>query len=198
MLRESDNYRVDMEWNGTRITTLRTILPKTKAFKALFVGKRPSPESVAEGHYFRGNQGLSFWNRLREYGILDFDPLSQYPDDRMVRAGFGITDIVKTVAKYTAEPRSKEYDYGVDKFLNDLRLINPRVIVFIYKKVLDEILKRKARSGFVDLTGLFAGAKVYVFPVPGTYGVRQGDIARDLSALRDYLRKFDVDGTEIR
>lgn len=67
--------------------------------KVLFVGKRPSPESVAVGHYFQGRHGKMFWNKLREYGILEFDSVER-ADDFLLKQGFGMTDVVKIPARF--------------------------------------------------------------------------------------------------
>jgi uracil-DNA glycosylase len=55
------------------ILTLRDILPMPGApgLRVLFVAKTPAPTSVEAGHYFQGQHGTNFWNRLRTYGLLN-------------------------------------------------------------------------------------------------------------------------------
>lgn len=157
---------------GQTIRTLRDILPDPPGLKLLFVGKTPSPTSVLEGHYFQGRQGKLFWGKLRQYRILL--PTTTYEDDSLLNNGFGITDVVKVPHVYRQEPSRDEYIKGINRVFSLLKAHNPRVVVFVYKKVLDQVLRHKfclrlkANYGFNhDLRARF-GAHVFVFPMPGT------------------------------
>lgn len=163
--------------NGKVVRTLRDILPDPPGLKVLFIAKTPAPVSVDACHYFQGAQGTMFWNRLREYRILV--PSTSYEDDSLLSHGFGITDIVKVPRKYGNEPSAAEYIAGTDRILNLIRAHNPRVIVFVYKKVVDEILRRKfdlrrkAAYGFNDDLIPHFGTRIFCFPLPGTPCTRE-------------------------
>lgn len=154
------------------IRTLRDILPDPPGLKVLFVAKTPAPVSVDACHYFQGKQGTAFWNRLREYRILV--PTTPYEDDSLLSHGFGITDIVKVPRGYGNEPSAAEYVAGTDRIVNLIRTHNPLVVVFVYKRVVDEILRRKfsvhqkAAYGFNDDLIPRFGTRVFSFPLPGT------------------------------
>ena len=158
--------------DGREIRTLRDILPTEPGLKVLFIAKTPAPKSVATGHYFQGNQGQMFWNRLREYGI--FKPTTRFEDDSLLGHGFGLTDIVKVPRSFSNEPSPAEYIAGMDRILDLIKLHKPRVIVFVYKRVLDEILnrrfgiKKKSAYGFNPEIESHFGSRVFVFPMPGT------------------------------
>lgn len=157
---------------GTEVLTLRDILPSASDFRVLIVGKTPIAESVNLGHYFQGKHGVMFWNRLREYGLLT--ATSGYEDDSLPGVGYGITDIAKTPREYGEEPSKEEYVDGAQRILSIIRERRPAVVVFVYKKVLDKMLRwafgvrGKTRYGFNDSLQNFIGARVFVFPLPGT------------------------------
>lgn len=161
-----------MAVGGRKVLTLRDILPETPGLKVLFVGKTPAPESVAACHYFQGAQGRMFWNRLKEYGLLK--PTTRYEDDSLLDHGFGITDIVKVPRASGNEPSAAEYVAGMHRILDLIRVHRPAVIVFVYKKVLDEMLGRrfgireKSTYGFNPDVEKCFGTRVFAFPLPGT------------------------------
>lgn len=99
-------------WVGDReILTLEDILPARGPMRMLIVGKTPALVSVKVGHYFQGQQGRAFWNRLREYDLVGVPP-DTYEDDVLVSHGYGITDIVKIPRDYGNEPSDDEYREG--------------------------------------------------------------------------------------
>lgn len=168
----SDNT-ITLTVNGTKFRTLRDILPATPGLRALFVGKVPIPESVAAGHYFQGFHGKMFWNRLREYGLLN--PTTPYEDDSLLAHGYGLTDIVKVPRPYKKEPSAAEYAAGVDRILNLVTTHKPEVVVFVYKRVLTRIAEKKWRLkapveyGFNPALEACIGARAFAFPLPGTH-----------------------------
>jgi hypothetical protein len=157
---------------GRPVRTLRDILPEKPGLRVLFVAKTPAPVSVEAGHYFQGAQGQMFWNRLKEYGILA--PTTEFEDDSLLDHRFGLTDIVKVPRAYGNEPSDAEYRSGLARILNLVRLHHPRVVVFVYKRVLDQILRfgfgigEKARYGFNPAFESQFGTRVFAFPLPGT------------------------------
>lgn len=158
--------------DGQPVQTLRDILPKEPGLRVLFVAKTPAPKSVEAGHYFQGKQGRMFWNRLKEYGL--FVPTTEFEDDSLLDHGFGLTDIVKVPRAYGNEPSDTEYRAGMARILDLVHLHHPKVVVFIYKGVLDQILRfrfgieEKASYGFNTSVEAQVGTRVFVFPMPGT------------------------------
>jgi G:T/U-mismatch repair DNA glycosylase len=158
--------------NGREVLTLADILPSQPGLKALFVAKTPALKSVEAGHYFQGTQGKAFWNKLKEHGILH--PTTVYEDDSLLNHSYGLTDIVKVPRDYGNEPSDDEYRQGAGRILELVRTHQPTVIVFVYKRPLDKLLQhqfnRHSRTSYgfnPDLEQLF-GARVFVFPMPGT------------------------------
>jgi TDG/mug DNA glycosylase family protein len=158
---------------GQEILTLGDILPSSAApgLLALFVAKTPAPPSVEAGHYFQGRQGTSFWNSLKKYGLLS--PTTGFEDDLLLEHGYGLTDIVKVLRAFDSEPSVQEYRDGLPRILELIRTHRAKVVAFVYKGVLDKIIrlqfgrKRKTDYGFnKDLENDF-GARVFAFPLPG-------------------------------
>jgi len=139
----------------------------------LIIAKTPAHASVEAGHYFQGRQGRMFWNRLREFDVLAVPPAT-HEDDVLLAHGYGLTDIVKAPRDYGNEPSDDEYRAGLDRILALISQLEPRVLMFVYKRVLDQILRlsfsrrQKSSYGFnPDLDELF-GSRVFAFPMPGT------------------------------
>jgi uracil-DNA glycosylase len=161
-----------LDLDGRKVRTLRDILPETPALRALFVGKTPAPVSVRAGHYFQGQQGRQFWTRLKKYGILQ--QRTEFEDDSLLGHGFGVTDIAKVPRGYGNEPSVEEYKAGITRILQLIQLHKPTVVVFIYKRVLDEVLRqhyriqKKSVYGFNPSLDHYFGTRAFVFPLPGT------------------------------
>lgn len=167
------NFRTTINVDGQRVETLADILPQDKKLKLLFIGKTPAPPSVEKGHYFQGRQGKMFWNKLTEFGILKIEK-GTFEDENLGNQHFGITDIVKVPRHFGNEPTINEYKEGLERIEKIITDYSPRIIVFVYKRVLDNILKlgynrtEKSKYGMnKDLKGIF-NPGIFVFPMPGT------------------------------
>jgi mismatch-specific thymine-DNA glycosylase len=186
-------YKTTINSDGKTLETLTDILPASGHLKILFIAKTPAMVSVEAGHYFQGRQGKMFWNKLSEYNILNV-PDGKFEDDFLLANKFGITDIVKVPRNYGNEPSEEEYRSGLERILLLIRKYEPKVIVFVYKAVLDTIirlsfgLRIKATYGFNEQLERYFGSKVFVFPMPGTPCTRE-DIIISMTALRDEVNK---------
>lgn len=177
--------------NGKSYRTLRDLLPKRPGLRALIVGKTPAPISVTAGHYFQGRQGAHFWKALVEQGILK--PTTEFEDDSLLAHGYGITDVVKVPREFGNEPTDEDYKAGGSRILELIHLHQPRTVIFVYKKVLDQLLKQtigkpiRTRYGFnQQCTGL-VGARVFAVPLPGVGGCSKQDIDRAMDELAQCL-----------
>jgi uracil-DNA glycosylase len=180
--------------NGKKYETLADILPEKGNLDILFLAKTPAPVSVESGHYFQGRQGKMFWNKLLEYNILNV-PYGKYPDECLADNNYGITDIVKIPRNFGCEPSNNEYEEGYDRIISVIDKFKPKVIVFVYKRVLDNILfiktskVVKSNYGFnPQFDKYFNGAKVFVFPMPGTPCTKD-EATYAMNELRGYLNK---------
>lgn len=167
------SHKIRITVDGKSHDTLADILPDKGQLKLLFIAKTPAMISVNAGHYFQGRQGRMFWNKLADYNILKV-PHGKFEDDYLLTNDYGLTDIVKVPRDYGTEPSAEEYRNGLQRIMSLIEKHKPKVIVFVYKRVLDNItrlnfgLQSKAIYGFnSQLEKLFA-SKVFVFPMPGT------------------------------
>jgi len=172
------NYRISMQVNGECFETLADILPDSGSLDILIISKAPAPISVEAGHYFQGRQGQVFWKRLKQAGILTTKP-GEYEDEALLRHRIGLMDIVKKPKGYGTEPTVEEYRQGVDRIMRAVFTYQPRILLFVYKKVLDQLLQQgfrenvKTNYGFNDHLEHLFRAKVFVFPMPGTPCTRE-------------------------
>jgi len=176
------------------------ILPSNSCpLKALLVGKVPTPSSVATGHYFQGIQGKMLWNKLVEAGLMEIPP-GVFEDDQLLKYGLGITDVVKKPREFREEPSKQEYEEGMPHILSLVNTHKPKVLIFIYKRVLDMIMQitsqdkgmkipPKSKYGFNhgDHEKLF-GCKVFVFPMPGTACKREESVM----AMKELVNCFKI------
>lgn len=149
--------------------TLADILPNSdKPLEVLIIGKVPAPISVKAGHYYQGNQGQFFWKKLREYGLLNIGK-HIYEDNALLENDWGITDVAKEPNEFSDEPTAEEYCEGLQRIKSLIDNHKPRIILFVYKKVLDRLVGRKSVYGFnPGLDVEFGASKVFVFPMKGT------------------------------
>jgi hypothetical protein len=167
------NYRIKITVNGKQVDTLADILPEKGRLNILMIAKTPAPISVKIGHYFQGQQGKMLWNRLAKYEIISY-PSEEYPDDYLLKNKIGITDIVKVPRDYGSEPSSQEYNNGMERIVDLITRFQPKIVFFVYKGVLDNILRlkynilQKSKYGFNPQLDNVLKSKVFVFPMPGT------------------------------
>lgn len=160
---------------------LKDLLPQKGSVKMLIIGKTPAPVSVRVGHYYQGKQGKMFWNMLKKYNLLVV-PDNNYEDDYLASHRYGITDIVKYPYEYGNEPSNDEYRQGVERIRTLNTQSHPEVLMFVYKAVLDKILKTiniepKTDYGFNTIYDHVFGSRVFVFPMPGTPCTKDKQVA---------------------
>lgn len=180
--------------NGQWVDTLEDILPEPGTpLKILFIAKVPTDKSVKAEHYFRGKQGAAFWNKLKEYQILNVAE-GEFEDDHLLSHDYGITDIAKVPRNFGDEPTTKEYKDGTARILALIELYKPKVLFFVYKRVLDNILLYSSQNsittvyGFNDDCYTFFKTNVFVYPATGLRQVKADDIKRELSALQLFMK----------
>jgi len=165
-------HLTEIEVGGGLVTTLADILPERGELRALFLGKTPSPASVAVGHYFEGRMGRGLWRRLGDAGILSAPP-GGYADDALLGAGFGVTDICKEPRPFGVEPGRGEYEAGWRRVAGIVDRLRPRILVFVYKGALDQVLRcaygweHRSGYGFNDDLSRTFGRRVFAVPLPG-------------------------------
>jgi len=160
----------------------------------LIIAKTPAPVSVEAGHYFQGAQGRMFWNSLCDYRILT-RPTDNYHDELLLNHGYGITDIAKVPRDFGDEPSDREYLAGTERILKLIKTMQPTVLMFVYKRVLDRMLSLalnhpgKSKYGLNPDLDRKLGSRVFIFPMPGTPCTK----AEAQSAMTQLSRIFNSD-----
>jgi mismatch-specific thymine-DNA glycosylase len=186
-------FKTKITVDGIVHETLADILPENGNLEILFIAKTPATVSVEAGHYFQGKQGTMFWNRLSNYDILKV-PNGKFADEYLISNKYGITDIVKVPRDYGNEPTDEEYKQGLKRILLTIEKYKPTVIIFIYKKVLDIIIRlnfgisTKANYGFNPQFDKYFNSKVFVFPMPGT-PCKSEEAVQSMNNLKTLLKK---------
>jgi len=187
------DYKTKITVENKEFDTLSDILPEKGNLEILFIAKTPAMISVHAGHYFQGKQGTMFWNRLSEYNILKVPP-GKFADEYLLENKFGITDIVKVPRDYGNEPSKAEYKSGLKDILDKINKFKPKVIVFVYKAVLDKILEynfgivEKSKYGFNSNLDHYFNSSIFVFPMPGTPCTKE-EAFQSMSQLKKLLKK---------
>ena len=163
--------------NGVK--TLKDILPpEGQSVHVLFVGKFPVKESVDAGHYYQGRMGQKLWKMLERYGIIEdkFEYLlpNVFEDDDLPKYGYGMTDIVKRPGESGDELAKTEVIEGYARVKRLIKDRDVKIVVFLFKEVLEDILQSKGFSmdgdtierGFdkSNNKAFFNNAEVFVFP----------------------------------
>jgi double-stranded uracil-DNA glycosylase len=165
---------------GQRVQTLEDLL--RPGLSAVCVGINPSLVSVEAGHYYQGRLGKLFLSRLRRVAVLPA-ALDGYEDDALYAKGVGFTDLVKRPTARASGLRREEFAYGRAILLDKLSDVQPRLVIFTYKRVAQVLFGR------VDRPGPLRGDDVLPldgFLMPGPYE-RRDRVELVLSDLRGRL-----------
>jgi hypothetical protein len=135
-------HRTTIVAGGRALVTL-TDLPPLRD-RLLFVGLRPSIDSVAAGHYHQDDAGRSFFRRLIDALIIPADTPLETADDALVAVGHGLTDLVKVPAPHA--PAASELKAGIGPLWQKIAIWRPAAVVFIDRRAAEA-----AASGAVSI-----------------------------------------------
>jgi double-stranded uracil-DNA glycosylase len=174
------HHRVTMDWMGEQVETLADLL--RPGLRAVCVGINPSPVSVAAGHYYQGQIGRRFWQRLQRAGVIEAADTGR-EDDAAFLAGIGFTDIVKRPTVRADAISTAEFEHGRELLVEKLRRYRPSLLIFMFKKTAASMFGPFKGHGHRPELEL-GGAKVFV--MPGPYE-RADRVAAALEQLRSLL-----------
>lgn len=174
------HHRVTVDWQGERVETLADLL--RPGLRAVCIGINPSPVSVAAGHYYQGQIGRRFWQRLHQAGVIDAAGTGR-EDDAAFLAGIGFTDIVKRPTPRAAEISAAELRHGRELLAEKLLSHRPSLLIFTFKKAATALLGPFKGHGHRPELNL---AGIPVFVMPGPYE-RADRVATALEQLRGLI-----------
>lgn len=158
----NSHHRATVGWMGGQVETLADVL--RPALRAVCIGINPSPVSVAAGHYYQGQLGRRFWQRLQRAGVIEATGTGR-EDDAAFLAGIGFTDIVKRPTARADAISTAEFEHGREMLAEKLRRYRPALLIFTFKKSATALLGPfKGHGHRPELE--FAGAQVFVMPGP--------------------------------
>ncbi len=189
------NYQTTVKLDGKFYTSLRDILPSHGELKMLIVGRTPSHGSIVKGHYFQGTRGKSLWNKLRNYGILDF-PQDRYADEYLLENNYGIIHLSPIPCEYRELDRQLTRR-GYKRLMAIVRIYRPKMLLFSYKNIVDSIVdaldgtKIQTNYGFNPMCEvLFNGVPVFIFPMPGTPCTKE-EATTCMDSLVSFLKQIE-------
>lgn len=174
------HHRVTMDWMGELVETLADLL--RPGLRAVCVGINPSPVSVAAGHYYQGQIGRRFWQRLQRASVIETTEAGR-EDDAAFLAGIGFTDIVKRPTARADAISAAEFEQGRELLEEKLRKHRPALLIFTFKKPATSLFGQFKGHGHRPELEL-GGAEVFV--MPGPYE-RTDRVAAALKELRSLL-----------
>ncbi len=173
-------HRTTVILAGRPVETLADLPPRPG--RLLFVGLNPSPVSVRAGHYHQGALGRRFWGRLEEAGILAPGTPVGRADDALVKAGHGITDLIKRPTPRD-EATDAELTAGVGLVWQKIALWRPAAVVFIYKRAASVAAGRPIDERWGQVAGVALAGRP-CFLMPGPYAPAS-EVAAGLNLLRN-------------
>ena len=179
-LSDEPGHRLTETWMGRQTQTLADLL--RPGLRAVVVGINPSPVSVAAGHYYQGQLGQRFFQRLDEAGVINL-PAAGFGDDAAYGAGIGFTDVVKRPTRRATGLHPGELEHGRELLDRKLTRLTVPQVLFTFKSSAEALLGPLARPG--PQTHTIAGAEVFVMPGPMAAGAIT---ERVLDELRDWWR----------
>jgi len=158
-----------------------------KNLKILFIGTSPGVRSSKMRHYFAGRTNV-FWRLLYESGLTNVR-LTTEDDFKMLKFGYGLTDVVKTPTRTVADIKEKYTIKSTRRVNRILILFKPKIAAFVGKTG----LRIYSQNMYADLEYGFQYKyhDVRVFLVPSTSGQSYADTKYDekLDWFRE-LRKY--------
>jgi double-stranded uracil-DNA glycosylase len=173
------SHRATEEWMGQQVETLEDLL--RPGLRPVCIGINPAPRSVRAGHYYQGRLGQQFYERLRRAELLP--RASGWEDDLAFENGIGFTDIVKRATATASEVRPDEYAYGRELLRAKMQAVQPRLVIFTFKKTAEVLFGPIAGNGLIRDRDL-AGAPIFIMPGPYAPG---GEVESRLEELRELV-----------
>jgi len=140
--------------------------------RVVFVGTNPGEKSARIGHYFAGATNM-FWKLLHESNLTG-ERLTTELDRKLVRYGYGLTDVVKRPTRSTTELRRSDGNGSKNRLDGIIEKNEPHIVAFVgkagYRFYLDENYK-KVKYG----SQKFKIGRSSVYLLPSTSGQSYAD-----------------------
>ena len=146
-----------------------------KNLRILFIGTSPGIRSATIGHYFAGHSNV-FWKLLYLSGLTPV-LFKTEQDRKMIRYGYGLTDIIKKPSKSVSDIKQR-YTINSTRRLNRVLNANtPKIAAFVGKtgfRIYTQDNYSKLEYGFQ-----YKYKKTRIFLLPSTSGQSYADTKFD-------------------
>lgn len=150
----------------------------------LFVGINPAIRSAQVGHYY-AHPSNAFWRIMAASGI---EPRAcDYTwDDKMVKQGFGFTDVVKRPTVGAADVALVEFKRSRERLENLIRTRQPKTVAFVSKTAARAYFELSSNDSVNYGPQPHRISKSVVWFLPSTSGQSYGDtsFAEKVQAFR--------------
>lgn len=130
--------------------------------RILFVGINPGIYTAAVRHHF-AHPSNRFWKALHDSGITP-EPLTAFDNEKLLRYGMGITNIVQRPTKQASELRRDELQAGWKRLERKVQRYKPRWIAICGLDAYRKAINPKALLGEQPET--INGTRIWVVPNP--------------------------------
>lgn len=158
------NYRTTETWRGKKVETLADIL--APGLTCVFVGLNPSPVSVAAGHYMQGTLGKQFWRLLGRHGVIPASSNGHYPDELLLDAGFGFTDLAKVPTPRATGLTREDIEVGRHLLREKIERYQPKLLCSVYRSSIEAATGRRYPKQYGLLPDTIGETKLFALPFP--------------------------------
>ncbi|WP_270182135.1 G/U mismatch-specific DNA glycosylase [Alkalihalobacillus sp. CinArs1] len=128
----------------------------------IFIGFNPGLKSEEVGHHY-ANPTNRFYSVLYRSGLTDRQ-LKPEEDGRLLRYGYGLTNIVDRPTRGVKELTTEDYNRGRKQLLKKIKLYRPRINCFVGKGVYQKFSGIKKVSWGFQQHNQVEGTRDFVAP----------------------------------
>jgi G:T/U-mismatch repair DNA glycosylase len=104
---------------------------------------------------------------MTRYAILPYPKTDlPYHDQYLLTARFGATDIVKRPTISATEIMEDEFEYGKKILYDKIRLYEPKILLFVFKKAAEKLLGKSLRNRWGFINEFVLDSQVFILPFP--------------------------------
>ena len=158
-----------------------------KGLKIIFIGFNPGIKSSETGHHY-AHPTNRFYKLLHEAGLTDrlYEPSE---DHKLLKLGYGLTNIVQRPTKSADGIKSEEYEKGREELLEKLKKYRPEVACFTGIGVYKEFSQKSNVKRDLQPESHVKGVKEFVISSPS--GLNRTPYKKQLAMYKNLKELID-------
>jgi len=158
-----------------------------KGLKIIFIGFNPGIKSSESGHHY-AHPTNRFYKLLYEAGLTDrlYEPSE---DHKLLKLGYGLTNIVQRPTKSADGIKSEEYEEGRKELLEKLKKYRPEVACFTGIGVYKEFSQKSNVKRGLQPESHVKGVKEFVISSPS--GLNRTPYKKQLAMYKNLKELID-------